>query len=203
MKQRIIDYGKLKPGMIVGTTDTLHPMGIVTRATEVTQSVDSVLQGLSNALNPDVASHIFCIVEEHELLYGVGMKWPKVSMEDICDYQHGPLGNHIVFVADPVPRAVKYSPLIHDEVDEEELRIRLNKWLLECHKRSIKYDLDGLLAFWHIAKDDPRKLICSELAREMLYWHNMYFPSSWMIKVSPFDIQRHYTDTAQLVKWWR
>lgn len=181
---RLLDYGKIVPGTIFGSTKLFGAAGSIIRATTA---------GLKNTFNPWIATHIFIAVQEHGLLYGIGMEFPRIRIVDLCDYENGILGEHLVFAA--VPRELK---------ENRELQEKANWWLLESHRRRVKYDLKELLLFWKITvRDDPEKLICSDLARNMLRFLNIPYPNDWNTKVDPYDHQKYFTNTSQLIKYWR
>lgn len=158
-------YGTLTPGTVIGTTSVLSPLGAVIRCTTA---------GMCNAFNPGIASHVLMVVNVHDLLYGVEMSWPKIRMVGLNDI------GRIAFCESVIP---DYN---------YDLQHRCNKWLLKSHEIGVKYDLKELLKFWKIkAFDDPRKLVCSGLYREMCRGCGIPYPNRWNDRVSPYDVQRH------------
>jgi hypothetical protein len=180
------NYGKLLPGMIVGTTDTLSAFGILTRSTEA---------GIKNAMNSNIASHIALIVKEHDLLYVVEMALPKIRQGDLNEYEHSNLGDHAVFVA---------NPFGFDYQTNYDLQDKVNKWILKCHTIGIKYNLEELFRFWDIPlHDSTKKLICSELARNMMETFKLPVPKEWDNLCNPYDIQKYVTENKMLVEGWK
>lgn len=180
------NYSKLLPGMIMGTTDTFTTFGAITRATEA---------GVKNAMNPNIASHIALIVKEHDLLYVVEMALPKIRQGDLNEYEHNNFGNHAVFVA---------NPFGSDYVTNYDLQDQVNKWILRCHMIGIKYNLEELFRFWDVPfHDNSQKLICSELARNMMDNFKLPFPKEWNDLCDPYDIQRYVTENKMLVEGWK
>lgn len=183
------NYGNLLPGYIVGTTNLLTSFGSVIRATEA---------GVKNIMNPNISSHVFLIVKEHDLLYGVEMAVPKIRMCDLNKYEHGKFGNHAVFVANPFK-------IIDPEYDYNYyMQENVNKWILKCHTIGIKYDIEELFKFWDIpVHGSGKKLICSELIRNMLRKFNITYPVWWDDKVSPLDIQKWARNENLFVSDWK
>jgi hypothetical protein len=183
------NYDKLLPGFIVGTTDTFTTFGAITRATEA---------GIKNIMNPNISSHIFLIVKEHDLIFGVEMVLPKIRMCDLNKYEYGKLGNHAVFVANPF-RLIDYRYEYNYTMQES-----VNAWILKCHTIGIKYDIKELFKFWDLpVHDNKQKLICSELARNMLHQFEISYPPSWVEKVSPYDIQKWACNENLFVSDWK
>ena len=181
------NYGVLLPGYIVGATDTLSSFGVITRITETGD--------IRNAFNPDISSHIFLIVKEHDLLYGIEMALPKIRQCDLNEYEHGNLGDHAVFMANPFGESY---------IDNYDLQDEVNNWILKCHALGIQYGLEELLKFWDIpVHTDPKKLICSDLARNMLKFFKVPYPSVWDTKDSPYDHQKYFTEKKMLVPNWK
>lgn len=173
---RKINYDTLRPGYIIGTTMTIHPMAMITKITTA---------GMKNIFNPNIATHCLAVCQEHDLLYGMEMTYPKIRQVDLCDYEHCRAGNHIVFIAK--------IPDIFCE--------KANNFLLESHRRGIKYDIAGLLEFWGLTNDNKKKLYCSELIRQMFKYIPLYYPKEWDEKVSPYAVQ-NFTKEYQF-KWWK
>lgn len=180
------NYGKLLPGMIVGTTDTFTTFGALTRATEA---------GIKNAMNTNISSHIALIVKEHSLLYLVEMALPKIHEVDLNKYEHGDFGNHAVFCANPFGQ---------DYIYNYDLQEKVNNWILQCHTIGIKYDIKELFLFWDVpVHNDPKKLICSDLARNMMDTFKLPVPKEWDKKCNPYDIQKYMTDKKMMVESWK
>ena len=171
-----INYNILKPGYIIGTTMTVHPMAMITKITTA---------GIKNIFNPNISTHCLAVCSSHGLLYGVEMAWPIIRMVGLNEYEHGTLGNHIVFVAK-----------IPDDYTDA-----ANLFLKESHFYGIKYDILGLLEFWGLAQDSKKKLYCSELIREMNKKIGLPYPEVWDEKVSPLDLQRQTENNH--IKWWK
>jgi hypothetical protein len=175
-----IDYSQLRPGDIIGTTNTFSALGLLARSTNA---------GFQRILDPSVASHVGVVCQEHDLLYIMEMTGKGISQNDLNQYEHGPFGNHIVFVARPL----RFGD-VDGDVD------KMNQWLLESHMRHVKYDWRGLCEFWGICNDDRRRWICSELVREMLRACNVWYPHAWEVKASPFDVQEYFGRSK--IRWW-
>ena len=181
------NYGALLPGFIVGTTSTFTLFGAITRMTE--------RKSLTNVFDPNTASHIFLITREHDLLNGVEMAIPTIRQCDLNEYEHGNCGNHAVFVANPFGDTYYENYSLQEEV---------NFWILKCHTIGIKYDWKELMKFWDMpVYDDPKKLICSDLARNMLKTFKVPYPSVWDTKDSPYDHQKYFTEKKMLVPNWK
>jgi hypothetical protein len=173
-----IDYSKLRPGMIIGTTD-MSPFAITTRITNA---------GIKNAFNPNVCTHIAIVCKEHDLFYLMEMALPKIREADCHKYEHGQFGNHIVFAAMPF------------DIDDYTLQEKANDFLLESHRIGVKYDIKELFKFWGFhTYNDKKKLICSDLARNMMWQLNIKYPLEWDSIVSPWDEQVYFTHTEKLV----
>lgn len=158
-----LDYATLRPGMLIGTTNLIHPISLIVRGTTA---------GLKNAFNSKIASHVLVVCETHDVLYGMEMAWPKIRRVDLKDYTKWP--ERIVFIAE------------HLDVNPA----RANEFLWESYSLRIRYGLFELLEFWGLPTDQPDKMICSELYREMLKDQGISFPSKWDEKVSPYDEQK-------------
>jgi hypothetical protein len=157
------DYAYLKPGMVIGTTNTASPLAAVIRGTT---------RGIRHTFDGSTASHVLMVCEHHGLLYGMEMTWPKIRRVDLNDI------GHICFIAK------------HPQLDLADMSDRANHWLWESHSRRVKYDLKGLTEFWGIGDDCKKKMYCSEMYREMLKHLKMAYPKHWDKKVSPWDVQR-------------
>lgn len=171
-----INNSVLRPGYIIGTTMTIHPMAMITKITTA---------GIKNIFNPNIATHCLAVTQEHGLNYGVEMAWPKIRQIDLNNFEHCSMGNHIVFVASIPDGLCDFA----------------NEFLLESHRRAIKYDIKGLLEFWELAKDEKKKLYCSELIREEMKMLELLYPVEWNEKVSPIQIQLFTKPTH--IKWWK
>jgi hypothetical protein len=162
-----LNYSELCPGMVIGTTNLFSPLAAIIRATTA---------GIKNIFNKKISSHIVIVCEEHDLLYGMEMAWPKIRQIDLNDIE-----KHIVFIA-------KDSALV-----DEDLQWKCNHWLLTSHYIGVRYDWKELFRFWNIQTyDDKKKWICSDLYREMLKYNGMNYPKEWNNKCDPYDIQRYY-----------
>ena len=153
-------YKYLRPGMCIGVTKLISPLGAIIRATTA---------GFINTFNPQIASHIVCVAESKGLLYGVEMNYPKIRRVDLNDL------DPVVFVG------------YHPDLDQSEA----NDWLWESHARRIKYGILEVLEFWGLPTDQPKRMICSELYKEMLKAQGLIYPKEWDVKVSPYDIQKY------------
>jgi hypothetical protein len=173
------DYDKFVPGMIIGTTNIFSPVGLPIRITTA---------GLHNAFNPRIATHIAIVCKEHDLYYFMEMKLPKIHQSDCNEYEHGIFGDHVVFAALPFP------------ADDYYMQELANKFLLESHRIGIKYDIKELFKFWDMpVHNDKRKLICSDLSRNMCQYIGVSYPEEWDTLVSPYDEQKFYTKENKLV----
>ena len=167
------------PGMIIGTTDLLSPIGLPIRITTA---------GWQNALNPRIATHIAIVCKEHDLFYFMEMALPKIREADCNEYEHGILGDHVVFAAMPFA------------ADDLSMQNQANNFLLESHRIGIKYGTEELFKFWDIpVHPDKKKLICSELSRNMCRQLNIPYPKEWDTLVSPYDEQKFYTSENKLI----
>jgi hypothetical protein len=176
------DYSKFYPGLVLGTTD-MSPIAMAIRATTA---------GIQNIFNPNISTHVLAVVKEHDLLYGIEMAPPRIREIDLNKYEHGPLLNHIVFAAHFI------------EWDDYKTQDKVNEWLLESHTKGIKYDIIELFKFWDDdIPDDPKKLICSDLIRNMMKFINIKIPIEWNKLCDPYDIQRYSTNNNKLIKWWK
>lgn len=165
--------------MIIGTTDITSLIGLPIRITTA---------GWRNAFNPNIATHIAIVCKEHDLFYFMEMLLPKIHQTDCNTYENGIFGDHVVFSA--LPFAV-------DDYDAQE---KANKFLLQSHRIGIKYGTEELFKFWDIpVPADKNKLICSELARNMLNYIGVPYPEKWDILVSPYDEQLFYTNEKKLI----
>lgn len=173
------DYSKFVPGTIIGTSNILSPIGLPIRITTA---------GWKNAFNPNIATHIAIICKEHDLYYFMEMLLPKIRQSDCNEYEHGAFGDHVVFAA---------LPFAADDYDSQE---KANKFLLQCHRIGIKYGTEELFRFWDIPlPDDKNRLICSELARNMLGYIGISYPKEWDNLVSPYDEQKFFTKENKLI----
>jgi hypothetical protein len=176
------DYSKLYPGVVLGTTD-MSPLGMIIRATTA---------GVQNTFNPNIATHVLAVVKEHDLLYGMEMAEPKIREVDLTEYEHSDFGNHVVFAAN----FIKW--------DDYKTQEKANAWLLKSHTLGIKYDFIELFRFWDAEiPDDPKKLICSDLIRNMMKYIGINIPIQWLQLCDPYDIQKYAENNSQLIKWWK
>jgi len=201
----MLDYSKLAPGMIIGTTCVREFAGALIRTIE---------DGPQHAFDGMVAEHVLCVCESYGLKYGMEMgprhkddRGPqlteddnnklKIRRVDLKDYDGGKNGNHIVFVADPFGHTG--APWRY--------RDAANRFLWTAHALGIGYDTLELVKFLKLpVYDSSTKWICSDLSREMIKGVNrentnfpVSYPKEWDEKTSPFDQQKYYTETNQLV----
>ena len=175
-----IDYSALRAGDVIGTADTLHAMSCVTRLT---------CGGLRGLFSVGVSSHCLVACESGGLMYGMEMGPEKIRMVDLREYEHGRMGNHIVFVGRHVDMTAELGRLAA-------------WWLHDSHAKAIKYDFVELLKFWNVpVKDSKRRWICSDLPREMFRALSLRYDPAFETRVSPYDWQR----CAELehIHWWR
>ena len=174
-----LDYDKLKPGMILGVT-SMSPFAITTRITTA---------GMHNAFNLKIATHIAIVCQEHGLYYIMEMATPKIRERDINEYDSGCLwSNRIVFAAYP------FQPW--DIVSQKDA----NDFLLESHRIGVQYNIEELFEFWGIdLPEDHSKIICSDLARNMMRVLKLPYPIEWDKKVSPWDIQKFFIKSNELI----
>lgn len=163
----ILDYSKLVPGMVIGTTCLTSPLAAIIRFTTA---------GPRYVFSRLAASHIVIVVREHDLYYGMEMTWPKIRQIDLCD-----IDKYVVFyTADRT-------------LTNYRMQDQCNEWLLKSHYIGVKYDWKELFKFWDMpVYDDPKRLICSDLYREMCRCNKIPYPKKWNTKVSPWDIQKYY-----------
>jgi hypothetical protein len=187
---KCINYGKLLPGMIIGTTDTFDPLSAIIRISETSNA--------ANVLNPCIASHVLAVCQEHDLLYGMGMTWPKIHQDDLNTFDNGDyvvFKSHIVFVADPFTSF------------DYEKRDAANKFLLHSHTLAIKYDIVELLRWWNFpVNDDPKKLVCGDLTYAMMWSMKLDYPKEWDSNITrhdPWDQQRYFTESKKTINWRR
>jgi hypothetical protein len=180
MKPYQINYHAIRTGDVIGTADTLHAMSCVTRLT---------CGGLRGLFSTRVSSHIVVACESHGLMYGMEMGHEKIRMVDLREYEHGRMGNHIVFVGRHIDLPVG-------------LENAVEKWLHRSHELAIKYDHLELLKFLDIpVKDCDHTWICSDLPREMFRHFQLQYPARFNSRVSPYDWQR--SDVLNHIHWWR
>jgi hypothetical protein len=182
-----IDYGKLLPGDIIGSTGSIFdPVSCLIRGTTA---------GIDHALDPTIASHVFVVCKEHDLLYGMSMDLNGLSQDDLNTWEHGVFGDHIVFVARPF------------EWDNYALQDKINQWLLKSHEIGIKYDVLELLRWWGLpVYDDPKKIVCGDFTRIMLQTFGLAHPKEWDVdfrKSDPWDQQAYFTNAKKLINWWK
>jgi hypothetical protein len=183
-----LNYGALYPGLIVGASGSiLDPVSCLIRGTEA---------GVAHAFDPAVASHVFCVCKEHDLLYGMSMDLEGLSEDDLNTWEHGNFGDHVVWVANPGVVWDNYA-----------LQDKINQWLLKSHAIGIKYDVLELFRWWGInTPDDPKKLVCSDFTRIMLQTFGLAHPKEWDadFKMSdPWDQQIYFTNANKLLPNWR
>lgn len=181
-----IDYGTLFPGCIIGTTNTFDPISAIIRGTEA---------GPLHAFDSTIASHVFAVCKEHDLLYGMSMNLKGLSQDDLNEWDHGVFGNHIVFVARPFAW------------DDYAMQDRINQWLLKSHEIGIKYDILELLRWWDLpVYDDPEKIVCGDFTRIMLQTFGLAHPKEWDADFrtsDPYDQQIYFTNAHKTIQWWK
>jgi hypothetical protein len=141
--------------------------------------------------SPHVASHIICVMPDWlrpgELI-GIEMTPPRIRRVNPSQLSRG---EHIVFSANPL------MPLSQSAFGK----------LRTVYDASVYYDFPGLLAFMGFGRQDPDKMYCSELGAAMLDAGKYPCPPEWRDGVSPWDMQRHFEATGNIVyrsykKWW-
>jgi hypothetical protein len=167
---KYIDPDKLQPGDIVGITD-LSWFACVERTT---------INGLGNVFNQMLSTHIAVVCDRGSgLLYFCEMMYPTIQMNNLQEYDHLKPMEHITFVG-------RHPALAADGGK----RMACNDFLIESHAHLVKYDLLELLKFWDMpVPDDPKKIICSDLPRNMLRAVGLPYPMAWDVKCSPYDWQ--------------
>jgi hypothetical protein len=157
----------LRIGDIVGTTS----------GAPIACAIHWRLWGWRNMFRQDLPNHIAIVVNRsHGLLYLAEMLGKGIALTEIHEYeQRAPL-QHVCFVGR------------HAALNEASTQVKLNNYLLEAHARKVKYGYEGLLLFLNLkVKDDPARLICSELAREAFRIARIPFPRPWEENCSPRD----------------
>lgn len=175
-----INHSAIRTGDVIGTEDTLHPMSMTTRVT---------CGGASALFSTRISTHIVVACESHGLMYGMEMGPRKIRMVDLREYENGRFGNHIVFVG----RHVDMTP---------DKAFMAWSWLHDAHAKSIKYDHVELLKFLNLpVTDDPDRLICSGLPRELFRAQRLRYDPAFDVKVSPLNWQR--SACLRHIHWWK
>lgn len=159
-----IDYNKLYPGIVIGTT-SMSPLAMAIRTTTT---------GIKNIFNLDISTHVMIVCKDHDLFYGMEMNWPKIRNIDLNKI------GHISFIGGNINK------------DNYELQDKCNDWLWKSHSIGIRYDIKELFKFWGLpVYDDPKKYVCSDLVREMYKCNSISYPDKWNDKCSPYHIQKY------------
>jgi hypothetical protein len=176
------NHAKILPGFIIGTTDTWSVLGAFIRSTEA---------GILHTFDANVSSHIVLTCNAYRLNYGMQMLVPKINRCNLSDYEHDNNGDHGVFMA---------NPFGNDYLTNADMQDKVNRWIWQCYSIGIKYNIEELFRFWDIPfPEGTDKIICSDLARNMLRNFNILFPSMWNSKCNPLDIQKYETSNNMLV----
>jgi hypothetical protein len=162
----MIPYNLLRPGDIIGVENTFAPFDMTEKCT---------IRGGKYIFDNMTSCHITVAADKGKgVMCGIAMNWPHIQEENLEQYNHGKNGKHIVFIGR------------HPLIDFQEA----NDFLWTSLSKRINYDLWELLSFWGYDEwDSCRKLICSDLPREMLKKQMIHYPAEWDKKVSPWGWQ--------------
>jgi hypothetical protein len=150
--KRVLDLDVFRiPGTSVFTTNTLNAIEIAIRAGEVVAK-DSLDEAIEAAAGAKVPSHVFRTYTEHDLLMGMELTWPQnINKFDLGKIGLNVLGNHIVAMVQP-------TCLVEDEQLQQDVLAEMRR----CFKKGIEYNLEGLLSYLGVGKNQPGHMYCSQ-----------------------------------------
>jgi len=187
---------------IIGTTRTLSVLSALIRKCEA---------GIGKMFSPHVASHIIVVGPNWfsgNGITGFEMTWPRIKTRSLDPLSPPPaapapspqidvrtprggvqsFAEHIVFIA----RAADWTRSLTADTNA-------TTYLRQVWETRTRYDVKALLEKLGIGNDDDKRMCCSELGREIWKRISIGYPPEWDQGLSPWDMQRHFEATNQIV----
>lgn len=167
MKKIKFNYEELRVGDMV-LCGSYSPMAATIRA---------VTGGFLKTFDMSIPSHVGIVIEASGQKLVAEMLGKGLCINSLEDYNKGGIGKFIVDIKR------------HSIYDKETARKRLNDAVFNDFRHSLDYDFKGLLEFIDKRiKDEKGRYYCSEYFVHQTKLDGLKYPTQFMTKVSPKDL---------------